>query len=456
MKRILLALSCILALAVSCNYFAVQEPDNPDVPDNPDTPSGEDPDDGNNDVTPVLSIDYKAVDSLRIASKDFPYWAYDTTLAYSNIILNTLLNKCIVRNDAMQGFMATESGSTTPSWGYWNYIIHYTSKDASGKDVTLSERVVFPSGFDFSHSPRGIALINHPTIGANRECPTVDKDYLMGLAAKDYVAVFPDLLGFGVSQERVHPYLCEELTARTTLDGVLAAQRFLSDRGITLRNEGLVNVGYSQGGASALAVHKYVETRSTDAERDQVHLRASYCGGGPYDLIATWDSYKQADVLSFPAVLPMTILGLKEGFPQEMKDIDLYDCFSEAVREKGFLEYIVSKKYPVTLLNAHLKLAVGSTRMSDILSPAMQDETTDLAKTVRSLLERNNLITGWAPGIPVHLYHEKYDDVVPYVNMEKALKGLAGGVVLTINPILSGGSHVGGAGIFYLQIMEEL
>ena len=94
--------------------------------------------------------------------------------------------------------------------------------------------------------------------------------------------------------------------------------------------------------------------------------------------------------------------------------------------------------------------------MSDILSPAMQDETTDLAKTVRSLLERNNLITGWAPGIPVHLYHEKYDDVVPYVNMEKALKGLAGGVVLTINPILSGGSHVGGAGIFYLQIMEEL
>jgi hypothetical protein len=94
--------------------------------------------------------------------------------------------------------------------------------------------------------------------------------------------------------------------------------------------------------------------------------------------------------------------------------------------------------------------------MSDILSPAMQDETSELAKTVRALLERNDLASGWSPEQPVYLYHEKYDDVVPYVNMEKALKGLAGGVVRTINPILSGGSHVGGAGIFYLHIMEEL
>ena len=455
MKRFLLALSALLVLVASCNLF---HPVEPEVPDNPDDPTGTTPDGEEPEVTePEISVEYEATDSLRIGNADFPYWAYDTTGIYGAIVSNTLLRKCRNNNENLGAAMVKESGSKTPTWGYWNYIVTYSSTDGSGNEVTLSERIVFPAGFSFTHSPRGIVLVSHPTIGANRESPTIDKDFLIGLSSLDYVIVFPDLMGFGVSQERIHPYMCQELTARQSIDGAIAAIRFLEDRGIELNADGgLINAGYSQGGASALAIHKYIETVSTEKERELLGLKASYCGGGPYDLIATWDAYREQTSLSFPCALPMTILAFKEGYPLEMKDIDPYDCLCPALKESDFLSRIQSKNFSVSLLNAHLKLDVGSTRMDAVLSPEMMDTESELHATIKGLLERNNLASGWAPEKPVFLYHEKKDEIVPYVNYTKALEGLSKGNVSTISVMLSGGSHIGGGGVFYLQLMDLL
>ena len=459
MKRFLLALGSLLMLAVSCNYFGMLDPD-PDPADNPDNPSTTDPDNpGTVDVKPSISVEYTVSDSLRINNGDFAAWAYDTTGMYGLIVANTLLRKCNGNNQSLGTAMAKESGKKAPEWGYWNYIIHYSSTDGAGEEVILSERVVFPAGFDFTHSPKGIALISHPTIGAQRESPTIDKDFLIGLASLDYVTVFPDLMGFGVSRDRVHPYLCGVLTARQSIDGVLAALRFLDERGIAIQDGGgIVNVGYSQGGASALAIHKYIENSCTEEEKGFLDLKVSYCGGGPYDLVATWDAYKEAESLAVSCTLPMSVLAFKEAYPQEMNGIDPYDCLVESLREADYLnKRILSKEYTVSLQSAHLKLVTGSTRMSAILSPAMMDQQSELHATFRDLLERNSIASGWTPVKPVFFYHVKTDEVVPYVNMENALKGLAGSKVLTITGLsYTGGTHIGGAGAFYMQMMDEL
>lgn len=432
-------------LLASCEYFVLPDPDNPD------------PEEGtSNLVEPVVTVAYTVTDSLGIASADFPAWAYDTDGVYGSLVSSMMQQKCSKKNAVLAAAMASESGSETPEWGYRNFTVSYSSTDALGKEVILSERIVMPVGVGFTHSPKGIALVNHPTIGSNRECPTMEKDLLVGLAALDYVAVFPDMMGFGASKDRIHPYLCGEITARHALDGVFAALCLLYDRGISLAG-GLVNVGYSQGGASALAVHKYIETALSEDAREQLRLKASYCGGGPYSPSATWDAYTAADDIEFPAAAPMTIIAFKEAYPREMDGVDPYDCLSEPVRKDKFLDKVLSKDYSVSLLNAHLKLAVGSARMSDILSPALKDDGSALHATLRGLLDKNELASGWSPQSPVRLFHVPDDEVVPYVNYEKAMSGLAGGKVSAFKSLLTpSGSHSAGGGVFYLQLMDEL
>lgn len=448
MNRIrLIAAALMLLLPVSCDLSFLTDPV---IKDPEDTTAGL--------VKPVVQVDYTALDSLSVDNSGFVAWAYDTTGVYGVFVNSIMEQKCGKNNTALNSVMAEESGSETPSWGYWSYIISYSSTDAAGKEVVLSERIVLPAGFGFKHAPKGIALVSHPTIGADRERPTRDKDILLGLTTLDYVAVFPDLMGFGESRDRVHPYLCADLTARHSVDGVFAALSFLYDRGIALQGGGkLVNVGYSQGGASALAVHRYIENELPGNAREQLNLKASYCGGGPYSLTATWDAYREADLLEYPSLAPMTILAFKEAYPQELKDTDPYDCLCEALKTADYLKLIQSKEYPMYLLNAHLKLAVGSARMSDILSPAMLDRDSGLYAGVRKLMEKNELSSGWSPSKPVYLFHVRNDEVVPYVNYEKAMSGLSGGKVSALKVLFSAaGSHTAGAGVFYMQIMDEL
>jgi pimeloyl-ACP methyl ester carboxylesterase len=372
------------------------------------------------------------------------------------IVANTLYIKCTSHNAKLEESMAKENSSG--SWGYWDYKLHYVSKDSSGNDITLSERLVFPAGFDYSHSLKGLVLVNHPTIGANRECPTNDKDFLIGLAASDYAIVFPDLQGFGVSADRVHPYMCEDITARHSVDGLLAAKNFLSDRNIGLiNNYGLVNIGYSQGGASAMAVHKYLENDCPQDVREEIRLKESYCGAGPYDPVATWETYSAEDELAFPCVLPMTILALKEGYPEEMKDINPEDCFAPALVSSGYINKIVSKEYTTSLLNAHLKLQVGSSLMSEILTPMLLDPESPERATILELLARNNLASGWSPKQPVYVCHLKNDNVVPYINTENALQGLSGGNIKKLSGFIApGADHVSAGGVFYMLMMDKL
>ena len=140
-----------------------------------------------------------------------------------------------------------------------------------------------------------------------------------------------------------------------------------------------------------------------------------------------------------------------------MKDTDPYDCLCGQLKEADYLKMVQSKDYPMYLLNAHLKLAVGSARMSDILSPAMLDTGSGLYAGMRKLMEKNELSSGWSPVSPVYLFHVNNDEIVPYVNYEKALSGLSGGKVHALKSLFApAGSHTAGAGVFYMQVMDEL
>ncbi len=431
----------------------VVEPDEPEVPDEPDEP--EEPE---KPVPADLRVVYDAKDSTFYERTAFAEWAYDlkdpdmTTRTF-NMFLQP---KCKNNNEILHLRMKEETGAASPSWGYWDYIIHYESTDSRGQPITLSERVLFPAGDGFAHKAKGLLLVNRPTLCANAECPTVKKDYLFGLASHDYVTVYPDLQGFGVSRERIHPYLCAEITARHTLDGLLAVLHFLRDREIELQEEReLMNVGYSQGGASALAVHKYLENNCSDEEKELLPLKASYCGGGPYDLQLTMKVYQETEDLAYPCALPLIILGMKEGFPDIMAGIEPEDYFTDKVVKGDVLDWTRDKEHSAAEITSRIQGASGTHQIAGMLSDKMADPSSKEYKALEAAMAANNLVSGWMPVHPVHLCHVPNDEIVPYANSEKAMEVFAGGPVSWIanfTPLMQ--SHVGGAAGMYLLLLD--
>ena len=396
----------------------VVEPDEPEVPDEPDEP--EEPE---KPVPADLRVVYDAKDSTFYERTAFAEWAYDlkdpdmTTRTF-NMFLQP---KCKNNNEILHLRMKEETGAASPSWGYWDYIIHYESTDSKGQPITLSERVLFPAGDGFAHKAKGLLLVNRPTLCANAECPTVKKDYLFGLASHDYVTL-----------------------------------HFLRDREIELQEEReLINVGYSQGGASALAVHKYLENNCSDEEKELLPLKASYCGGGPYDLQLTMKVYQETEDLAYPCALPLIILGMKEGFPDIMAGIEPEDYFTDKVVKGDVLDWTRDKEHSAAEITSRIQGASGTHQIAGMLSDKMADPSSKEYKALEAAMAANNLVSGWMPVHPVHLCHVPNDEIVPYANSEKAMEVFAGGPVSWIanfTPLMQ--SHVGGAAGMYLLLLD--
>ena len=100
------------------------------------------------------------------------------------------------------------------------HVLLYPSVDQHGDSLVLSGKVCVPK----DKKPKGIVFIPHYTIASNSEAPSI-KMTGESLAFKDeYVLLMPDFIGYGVTADRVHPYLHGELTARNGVDMILGAR----------------------------------------------------------------------------------------------------------------------------------------------------------------------------------------------------------------------------------------
>ena len=127
-------------------------------------------------------------------------------------------------------------------------VVLYPSRDQYGDTLTLSGKLCVPQ----DRKPKGIILLPHWTICDAEEAPSRKVTGEAKYFIKDYVLVMPDYIGYGVSGERMHPYLHGELTARNTVDMLLHCQPILDSMALEIATDSIFIVGYSQGGATAL------------------------------------------------------------------------------------------------------------------------------------------------------------------------------------------------------------
>lgn len=413
------------------------------------------------------------------------------------------------------------------------FSFEYPSIDADGNPIMLSAMCACPPG--------GVKRINniilgtHITITADRECPSNQhtgwdqKDWgmIFSLAAGNklaykswviflrYIAtnivgtivsmvkdlkndsgtanfnydlvIMPDYEGYGVSKDRAHPYLYQELTARQCLDGLLygialyESAPAVDDIRVPIRsNFRSMVTGYSQGGSVALACHRFIEQNGLQKD---LHFVGSYCGDGPYDPMATLMYYMKEDlagnVLEMPVVLPLIVKGMLDTNPY-MTTHKAEEYFKPEFLQTGVMDWIADKEHSTDNIEDGFVAAHknGNTIFNDrgrcMLRDVMNEKCYAYFKKVyednkdtytsasgiplpthRGVMEdlhyalaSNNITAGWKPSkLPV-LFHSEDDPVVPYDNAKSVFSRM--GVSRSDAWICKNKDHID-AGMFFFS-----
>ena len=298
----------------------------------------------------------------------------------------------------MQSILGTTQAKKT-----WQIAGIYGSVDQNGDSIVLSGKVVLPEKGPI----RNIVVVSHYTIGANYEAPSQSFPFEGIFAGHGYAVIVPDYIGFGITSHLPHPYMATELTAQNVVDMYRAVLPYLQAINKLPEDSAIYLSGYSQGGATSLAVQYYLETNYPD-----VKIIRNFCGGGPYDLAATYDKWIAEDFTGYSPAVPMIIQGMNVA---ERLNLD-YKIFFKQNLLDSYDQVINSKKYTV----AQQAQLIGTNRPSEIVTEECRDKrTNDSFKLYRAFM-RNSIAYQWQPQAPVYMFHSMDDDVVPYENAIKA------------------------------------
>lgn len=280
----------------------------------------------------------------------------------------------------------------------------YESIDHNYQPITLSGKVIIPLGA----RPDRYILVSHYTIASDAEAPSNIFPLEGMLASMGYIMVFPDYEGYGVTVSHIHPYLVMEQSAYNVVDMMVAVKQLLGCTKYAPENDDIYLMGYSQGGATTMAVQACIETL-----RAPLSIRGVFAGGGPYDIKATYQSYIDSNYCGYPFALPIVLKGMIYG--NNLK-IDFKDMLQPWLAEK-YDAWYESKIYTTAQVNSFINTHVTS----EMLSPLGMDQSSDeVAELYKAMTQNSVTSLNWTPKAPVYLFHSIDDDTVPYVNAVKA------------------------------------
>jgi len=336
-----------------------------------------------------------------------------------------------------------------------SYKVHqvcgtYESVDVNGDPITLSGAIFYPP----SGVIKNVLICSHYTVAANYEVPSETFPIEAAMAALGYLVVMPDYIGYGKTQDMVHPYLQAEVTAKNVIDMALGVRSYIVERKLQIQSDEVILVGYSQGGATSMWVQYYMEM--DDDYKGLFKIKKNYCGGGPYNVARTYDYCIKLDETGIPYAVPMIILGMSEGMGVPL-DIDAF--FKEPLKS-NYKEWFTTKKYN----GIQITKMIGVNRLSQILTEAGLDRSKGETQRLYRALQANSLPASYRPQAPVYMFHSMDDQTVPFVNAQvvrynfthydvRSDKGPIYNVEYDFDHY---GNHQAGCIKFYLQMFKEL
>ena len=277
------------------------------------------------------------------------------------------------------------------------FPVAYWSTDPQGDSLLVSGRVYLPK----QRYLNGIMIGCHYTITSDIETPSNMLSMESIFAMKGYAVIMPDYVGYGLSRDKLHPYLHWRSAAQTAVDLLNCMPELLEYYGYSYPID-VVVTGYSQGGAVALGVTRMLE------ELDSMWIvRKLYAGAGPYDPAGTYLYSMERNEMGIPAAIPLIVMGLSDAYELEFKQEDF---FVEPLLS-NYEEWVLSKEYTVGDIN----YLMGSTVMTELMTEEALDMDSPLADMLYEVLLWNSNV-GYDLRSPAYFLHSIDDEVVPILN----------------------------------------
>jgi len=259
-----------------------------------------------------------------------------------------------------------------------------------------------------------IMIYHHGTTDGRDDVPSNLRGFFQVgalFAGKGMAVVAPDLLGLGTSRG-FHPYVHADTEASASVDMVDALRSFMEDNDLQWNNQLFIS-GYSQGGHSAMATHRYIEVLIPD----RYTVTASLPMSGPYSISGIMrDLAFREEPYTFPAYLIYTTRGLREINPS------IYNDESEIYKDE-FLEDIsafLASGTGLFDLNESLVQTLIDTEGVSIPRRMFRDsflnaiEFDDNHPFNQALRESD--VFDWIPQAPILMLYCPTDEQVPYTN----------------------------------------
>ena len=280
------------------------------------------------------------------------------------------------------------------------FPVAYWSQTPQGDSLLVSGRVYLPK----NRILNGIIVANHYTMTADEEVPSNRISMEMVYLLKGYAVIMPDYVGYGLSRDKLHPYLHWRNAAQTAVDLLNCMPELLDYYGYSYPKD-VVVTGYSQGGAVALGVARMIEENYH--QENEWSVRKLYAGAGPYDPAGTYLFSMERNEMGIPAAIPLIVMGLNDAYEL---GFTLDEFFLDPLLS-NYEDWVVSKEYTVGQINQ----LMGSTIMSELMTEDALTLDSPQADMLYEVLLWNSNV-GYDLQAPAYFLHSLEDEVVPLLN----------------------------------------
>lgn len=283
----------------------------------------------------------------------------------------------------------------------------YHTPDPHGVQTIASGLVIIPTD-DTCAAPMATYL--HGTQSKKSDVfSNLQGEWFIGVVAatSGYAAALPDYLGLGVSPG-MHPYQHAHSEASCSLDMLRAMREICGSNGLALNGQ-LFIMGYSQGGHSAMALHREIQLNHAG----EFTVTASAPMSGPYDLSGVqFEMVASFDPYAVPGYLPFLILSYQSVYG------NLFSSYSEIFKHPydSIIPPMFDGNYSIGDVN-NVMPSVPRLIIDSAYAEGFFSDTTHPAW----LALKDNDVYDWAPVAPVRMGYCTKDQEVTYRNAIVAL-----------------------------------
>ncbi|HMQ06142.1 MAG TPA: T9SS type A sorting domain-containing protein [Saprospiraceae bacterium] len=297
------------------------------------------------------------------------------------------------------------------------YKMRYASPDLYGNMDTLSGLVAIPVAQDLLFP---LLIYSHGTVSSRFNVPSrLSAESLLPtvLSSTGYIVAAPDLLGLGDSKG-IHPYLHAQSSALSSFDMIRAIKEYKEVHGIDV-NEQLFITGYSQGGHTTMALHRYIQ----ELNLQEYEITAAAPMSGPYSMSIEMFEFTMGEKeYFFPGYLVAIILSFQEVY----RDVFVLPGLEEIFKKEYLsdIEEYLNEVIDLSTLNNRLVTNVRNAHGRVLSKYMINDEIYEEIWTENQhpfrLALADNDVYEWVPKAPTRLIYCRDDDQVVFTNSIRA------------------------------------